>query len=128
IAVRFRSDLYTAPTIERFIRHLLRVLQSAVQAPETRLSALAIVSRAEESALAAGNATTVDEGPAATLVELFESQAARVPSRVAAVGSNASVTYAEMNARANRLARVLRAKGAGRGTFVALALDRSVDA
>ena len=134
VSVHFRSDLYAPSTMERFVGHLLTVLQAASADPSVRISALPLLTGQERTDLAAANATAVDEGPAATLVQLFEAQAARVPARVAVVGARAgtaalaSVTYAEANARANQIARSLKAQGVGRGTPVALALDRSGDA
>ncbi|MDO0924340.1 amino acid adenylation domain-containing protein [Streptomyces sp. TG1A-8] len=61
-----------------------------------------------------------------TLTGLFEEQAARVPQRTAVTCDGESVTYAELNAAANRLARLLAGHGAGPGRFVALALPRGI--
>ncbi|MEV6616710.1 amino acid adenylation domain-containing protein [Streptomyces sp. NPDC051051] len=59
-----------------------------------------------------------------TLTELFEEQAARVPGRTAVTCGDEHLTYAELNAEANRLARLLAERGAGPGRVVALALER----
>ncbi|MFD7383491.1 amino acid adenylation domain-containing protein [Streptomyces anulatus] len=77
---------------------------------------------------AAGSAVPVAAAdPAATLPELFERVAADRPDRTAVVLDGTRHTYREINARANRLARLLTARGAGPEQFVALALPRSVD-
>lgn len=61
-----------------------------------------------------------------TLTELFEEQAATVPGRTAVTCGDVRLTYAELNAEANRLARLLTGRGAGPGRVVALALERGV--
>lgn len=61
-----------------------------------------------------------------TLTELFERQAAAVPQRTAVSGEAGSLTYAELNARANRVARLLLERGAAPGRVVALSLRRDV--
>src|SRR5579875_364484 len=63
----------------------------------------------------------------ATLAELFEAQAARTPDQPALVSDGATHSYADVEARANRLAHALIARGAGPERIVALALPRSVD-
>ncbi|MEU1090232.1 amino acid adenylation domain-containing protein [Streptomyces sp. NPDC005892] len=71
---------------------------------------------------------TVAHGMAAeTLPDLFAAQAARTPDAVALVCADASLTYAELDAKAGRLARLLAAKGVGPDTIVAVAVPRSVE-
>ncbi|WP_406191241.1 amino acid adenylation domain-containing protein [Streptomyces griseus] len=65
--------------------------------------------------------------PEATLTALFEAQAARTPGAVAVAHAGTELTYAELNARANRLARLLVDRKAGPESFVAVALAKSVD-
>ncbi|OSP41414.1 hypothetical protein B7767_21180, partial [Streptomyces sp. 13-12-16] len=68
-----------------------------------------------------------DQFPEATLVELFEEQVVRCGDRVAVCCGEESVTYAELNGRANRLARWLVGRGVGPEDVVAVCLPRSVD-
>jgi amino acid adenylation domain-containing protein len=65
--------------------------------------------------------------PAVTLAELFEQQAARTPHAMAVVSGGTELTYGELNARANRLARHLVSLGAAAGRLVAIAMPRSAD-
>ncbi|MGH3996724.1 MAG: non-ribosomal peptide synthetase, partial [Pseudonocardiaceae bacterium] len=65
--------------------------------------------------------------PAVVWSELFQAQVARAPESVAVVCGGAELSYAELNARANRLARLLIGRGVGPEQFVGLALPRSVD-
>ncbi|MFL6246339.1 MAG: non-ribosomal peptide synthetase, partial [Thermoanaerobaculia bacterium] len=80
----------------------------------------------ERTLLERFNAT--DRDVAAALVpELFEAQAARAPDAVALIAGEESLTYAELNARANRLAHQLIAQGAGPERAIAISLERSVE-
>ncbi|MCD0448690.1 amino acid adenylation domain-containing protein [Actinocorallia sp. API 0066] len=65
--------------------------------------------------------------PETTVVELFERQVGRTPGAVAVVDDDRTLTYAELNAAADVLAARLAASGAGRGSLVAVAADRSAD-
>ena len=62
-----------------------------------------------------------------TLPELFEARAASTPDATAVVHAEAAISYGELNAAANRLARLLADRGAGPERVVAVLLDRSVD-
>jgi amino acid adenylation domain-containing protein len=136
LTAQYRSDLYAPATMRRFLGHVRAVLEAAAAKPETRISALPMVSPAEHAQLAAWNDTTVDEGADATLVSLFETQVARVTNRAAVVGprvassgvNTVTLTYAELNARANQLARHLQSLGASSNSTVGLLLDRNADA
>jgi amino acid adenylation domain-containing protein len=140
IALWYRTELIRAERAERLLGHVATVLGAATSDATRRVSQIPLLSDAEQSALAAWNATEVDEGAPATLVELFEAQAARVGDRVAIVAPSASasahgsvagsttLTYRALNARANQLARHLQASGAAAGAPVGLLLDRSADA
>ncbi|GAA2264397.1 hypothetical protein GCM10010145_44460 [Streptomyces ruber] len=104
---------------DRF-RLLLRRLTTA--APELPLHDLDLLLPGERPEDAPARTFPV----AGTLTELFERRAAAVPERTAVSGGAGSLTYAELNARANRLARLLAERGAGPGRVVALALRRDV--
>jgi amino acid adenylation domain-containing protein len=140
LRAQYRSDLFTPETMRRFLGHVRAVIEAAAARPETRISALPMVTPAERAQLDQWNATAVDEGPAATLVALFEAQATRVGNRPAVVAPRASataagsvagtlvLTYAELEARGNQLAHHLRAAGVHPNTPVGLLCDRSADA
>ncbi len=124
----YRTDLFSAGFADRFLGHLRTVLASAVANPSQTVSALPLLDASERTQLSAWNATEMDEGPAATLVQLFEQQAARVPDRAAVVSGSAALSFAELDARANQLAHHLQSLGVSANQPVALGLDRSSDA
>ncbi|MEP6619262.1 MAG: amino acid adenylation domain-containing protein [bacterium] len=140
LRLAYRADLFSEGYAARFLEHFRGIVESAISAPDTRLAELQMLSAAERDQLKAWNSTSVDLGPPATITQLFEAQAARVPNRVAVVGPRPSATasgsvagtlplsYAEVNVRANQLARHLLAMGLVSNTPVGLLLDRSVDA
>ncbi len=128
LALWYRSDLFSAGYAERFLGHMRGVLESAVANPGQRVSELSLLTAPERAQLSAWNDTNADEGAPTTVVELFEQQVARVPSRTAVVAGDMQLTYAELDARANQLAVQLRTRGVGCGATVGLLLDRSADA
>jgi len=129
----YRTDLFRGETASRFLGHLRTLLEAAVAVPNTKVSALPLLTAGERAQLAAWNETTETPTLAgvtagATVVALFEAQAARVPERTAVTAGDVALTYAELNARANQLARHLQALGVSTEAPVGLLLDRSADA
>jgi len=127
LTLRARSDLYTADSVRRFLDHLRGVLEAAVAEPTRKVSELEMRTAEERTALASWNDTSADTGPQATITELFEAQAARVPDRGAVVAGATTLSYAQLDARANRIAHRLRALGVENDAPVGVALDRSAD-
>jgi amino acid adenylation domain-containing protein len=117
---------FDAPTIERILGHIKKLLQGMVDNPSQPLAALTLLSPDERRELLAGDEGTRADYPSdRCLHELFEAQAERTPDAVALVFKETRLTYAELNGRANQLARHLRASGAGPGVRVAVCLDHS---
>ncbi|WP_455825751.1 amino acid adenylation domain-containing protein [Pseudomonas graminis] len=107
------------------LRHLVSALQ---QAPTTPLQAVSIVPAAERQTILVGfNATARDYPSHLTVNQLFEAQALARPEAVAAVQGNLSLSYRDLNRRANRLAHHLINQGVQPGESVAIALPRSLD-
>ena len=126
-SLEYRSDIYAAETAARVVRHLEMLLRSAVANPMSPLGSLALINSDERRALIlAGQSTptSVDRTP---FPRQFERQVARTPTRCAVVFGDASLTYDELNWRANRLARHLMSLGARKGTCVGVCLERGLD-
>jgi amino acid adenylation domain-containing protein len=126
-SLEYRADLYDDATIDRIIRHLETVLRAAVRDPTCKLSQISLLTAAErQGLLTILNATIRDIDRASVTVQL-ERQAAARPDRPAVVFNGDRLSYAELNRRANQLARLLHGRGTGGGALVGVALERSLD-
>ncbi|GGM06075.1 non-ribosomal peptide synthetase [Dactylosporangium sucinum] len=125
--VEYSADLFDRPTVVALAERFVRLLDAAVTAPRRRVSELDVLSPAERAALAADWQGTDAPRPASTLPELFAAQVARTPDGVALVDGAVRLTYAELDARTNRLARRLIAHGVGPDRIVMVLLPRSAD-
>ncbi|MFE6487890.1 amino acid adenylation domain-containing protein, partial [Streptomyces sp. NPDC057757] len=96
-------------------------------APHQQINAVDVVDPVERKRVLTDWNDTARELPAATLPELFQTQAARTPNATALVFQDTELTYAELNARANRLARLLIERGVGPEALVAVTMHRSAD-
>jgi amino acid adenylation domain-containing protein len=106
----------------------LSLVEALEGASQTLALSLAILPEPERhEVIEAFNATAAPYRQDKLLHELFEAQAERTPQTVAVMHEGQSLTYAELNSRANRLARYMRAQGVGPGRPVGLCVDRSVD-
>ncbi len=120
----YATALFDAETIERMAAHLGELMRGIVANPDAPLSRLPLATAEEHAQVQAWNAT--DRGSPAVLVhDLFAAQAARTPDAPALVFRGASVSYAELDARANRLAHHLRRLGAGVESRVGVCLERT---
>ncbi len=127
-SLEYDVELLTQGGARTLAERLVRVLRSAAADPDRTVGSLDVLAPAERrKVLHEWNGTAAAEPPASTLAELFEIRAARQPDRTAVVCEGVVLTYAELNERANRLARLLVARGAGPERFVALALPRSAE-
>ena len=126
--IEYSTDLFDAATVERMAGHLLALLDLVASAPDRPLNELAWLTEAErETVLHTWNDTALDV-PATTYPALFAVQARRTPDRLALVCGADRLTFAELDARANRLAHRLVADGAGPERVVAVALPRTAEA
>lgn len=128
VEFQYNTDLFDRSTIVRLADHYRTLLESVAGAPHARLSELALLSPAEEQKLLVEwNATAREYPRKLAVTQLFERHVERTPQAVAIAAADATLTYAELNARANRLARHLRAVGVEAGSLVGLCLDRTTD-
>ncbi|NJC70661.1 amino acid adenylation domain-containing protein [Planosporangium thailandense] len=124
--IEYATDLFDRDTVDRFAALLVRLLGAATAQPDTPLSRLDLTGAARQRPPAAtvGARRPV---PGITLPGLFELQVFRTPDAPAVRFGEVSLSYAELDARANRLAHHLIGRGVGPERRVALALHRSVD-
>ncbi|WP_158892624.1 non-ribosomal peptide synthase/polyketide synthase [Amycolatopsis anabasis] len=125
--VEYRTDLFDPETIERLAGRLGVLLAGIAEWPDTPVGRLPLLSAGERRRLLAAGTGAALEVPDTTLPAVFEATAARYPDRTAVVCGDTELTYAELNARANRLARYLVARGAGPERAVVVRLPRSAE-
>ncbi|MCP5069251.1 MAG: AMP-binding protein, partial [bacterium] len=123
----YATDLFEAATVERLAERYRILLEAVIEAPELPLGALSLLTETERGQLQAWNATEVAYPQDRTVVDLFERQVAKTPENTALVFADEALTYAGLNARANRLAHFLIARGVGPDTLVGLCVERSVE-
>ncbi len=124
-SIAYARDLFHRSTAKAMAARFVRLLQSCVDDPDRPIGDVEILDPAERERLLVGWNDTARELPDALLPRLFEEQVARTPQAPAVAHGAATLTYAELNARVNRLARLLIARGAGPERVVALMVPRS---
>ncbi|MGW3962982.1 amino acid adenylation domain-containing protein [Amycolatopsis sp. NPDC005003] len=125
--VEYTTDLFDRATVERLVGWYRGFLQAVVRDPATPIGQVDFLTPGEHEDLLRTRNATARPLPTRLLHELFQEQAAATPDAVAVSCGGDTATYAELNARSNRLARELIARGAGPERVVALAVGRSVD-
>src|SRR6185295_18670626 len=113
--------------IERIAAQLQVLARAAVADPQRRVSELPILPDEEERRLAEWSAPRADSAGARCIHDLFEAQAERTPDAIALVLDGHTVTYRDVDRRANQLARHLRARGAGPEVKVGVCAERSIE-
>ena len=125
--VEFNTDLFDRESVARFARHYDELLRTLTAGPDAPLSAADMLSQADKEFLAEVSSGPVRPVRETTIVEQFEARVRESPDSVAVVVGDVETSYAELNARANRLAALLRERGAEPGTTIGLCLRRNVD-
>ncbi|MFF7443578.1 amino acid adenylation domain-containing protein [Streptomyces sp. NPDC008122] len=126
-AILFASELFDEDSVRRMASVLGQVLAQVLDDPALPLSSLEVLSGSERELLTGPWAGTVAEVGDASLVERFEEQVALRPEKTALLDGDREVSYAELNAMANRWAHHLRAHGLGRGDMAGVLLERGVE-
>jgi len=126
-SIEYNRDLFDPATIGRMGNHFRTLLEGIVASPETRISALPLLTETERQQILVDWNQTEEDYPNASISELFEAQAERTPDRTALVGRLGGISYRDLNARANRLAHHLRKHGVRPESLVGVCLERSID-
>ncbi|MDX3899212.1 MAG: LLM class flavin-dependent oxidoreductase [Sphingobium sp.] len=124
----FDADRLSTADAEDLWLGLVVLLQSAEADPDQPLGTLSLLSSAERTRVVEEwNATAAPLRESAGIHRLFVEQAARTPDRTAVTSRGQSLTYAELDARSNQMARHLAEQGVGPDVLVGIYLERSVD-
>ncbi|WP_159064289.1 non-ribosomal peptide synthetase, partial [Streptomyces canus] len=125
--VNVATDLFDPATAELLAQRWTRVLAAVSSDPRQRLGAVEVLDANERERVLVTWNDTASELPAGTVPQLIEAQVACTPNAVAVAFEGGELTYAELDGRANRLARLLVGRGVGPETLVAVAMERSVE-
>ncbi|MFI6023952.1 amino acid adenylation domain-containing protein, partial [Streptomyces sp. NPDC051287] len=123
----YRTDLFERTTVEQLAERLSRLLDTVTGDPDRRIRSVSVLAGDEFRRMLVEWNDTVRAVPDVSLPELIEAQVVRTAEAPAVVSGGVELSYAELNARANRLARHLVACGAGPERLIAVALPRSAD-
>ncbi|HST61162.1 MAG TPA: condensation domain-containing protein, partial [Longimicrobium sp.] len=127
-AFTYSTDLFDESTVRRMLGHLERVLEQVSADADVRLSELELLGEGERRRMLVEWNATETEYPAGLCIhQLFEAQVARTPHADAVVYEGEALSYAELNARANRLAHHLRSLGVGPDVPVGICIGRSLE-
>ena len=133
---KYNTDLFDAGTIERMSEHFRILLDGIINNHAECISHLPLLSETEKQQLQAWNKTEKEYPKDKTIYQLFEEQVLKTPENMAVVfpstgsgqGSDQQLTYAELNAKSNQLARYLQSQATIKSdTLIALCLDRSIE-
>jgi amino acid adenylation domain-containing protein len=125
LSCEYDADLYDAETVDRLLALFESVLDAGTAEPGQRIGDLATVSPADRARIAGWNRTEAPI-PGDSLPALIAAQAARTPDAIAVASGDDRLSYAALDRRANRLARLLIGRGVQPGDRVGICLERSV--
>src|SRR6185295_2682838 len=124
----YASALFERATVERYLGYLRRLLAGMVADEQQAIERLPLLPEGErQQLLYEWNATAGEYPRESSVPELFAEQVAQTPDAVAVVFEEASLSYGELNRRANQLAHYLRELGVGPDQRVAICMDRSLE-
>ncbi|HSU16596.1 non-ribosomal peptide synthetase [Longimicrobium sp.] len=127
VRIHYDADRFDAAWVDRLLGHFARLLEEMVADPGRPLSRLPLIGPAEREALLAAGRAVRSFPVAESIGRRFERRAAERPDASAVTFAGATLSYGELNARANRVAHRLRALGVGAGTRVGIAMERSAE-
>ncbi len=125
--VEYAMDLFEQATIERFIASSCCLLEHITTDPASPIAALGLMPAAERGRVLALGSALGPDAPAGCMQHAVADQARRRPQATAVVWQDTSLTYGELDTRANQLAHHLRALGVGRGSLVGICLERCLE-
>jgi amino acid adenylation domain-containing protein len=128
-ALDYSTDLFERTTAERMVEHLQRVLEQVVEDPDRPLASIDLMREHERHQVVTVWNDTAAPYPADRCIHtLFEAQVARTPEAPAVRAGGRTLTFRELDARANRLAHRLRGMGVGPEVRVGIFLERGIEA
>jgi amino acid adenylation domain-containing protein/non-ribosomal peptide synthase protein (TIGR01720 family) len=128
VSLTYATDLFDAATIARMAGHWQALLAGIVAEPGQRISDLSMLAQTERQVILHDwNATAADYPLTTSVQQLIEAQVVQTPDAPALVFGNQTLSYAQLNARANQLAHKLIGLGVGPESLVGIAAERSLE-
>ncbi|MCR6626923.1 MAG: amino acid adenylation domain-containing protein [Pseudoxanthomonas sp.] len=127
LETQYNTDLFDARTVRRWLAAFETLLRAATEAPDERIGRLPLVDAASRAELSALQPSPVAFDRECRMHEHFERQCDRTPDRAAIRADDGTLSYRQLEARANRIAQWLRRQGVHKGALVGLAVDRGAD-
>jgi amino acid adenylation domain-containing protein len=125
---KYSTELFDESTIYRMTNNLKKLLGSVLDFPDTQISDLPLLTADENRLILEDwNQTRVVLEENKCIFQLFEEQVEKTPNAIAVIFEDRSLTYKELNIRANQVAHYLRSKGVGAEMLVGLCVDRSLE-
>ncbi|MFI1370365.1 non-ribosomal peptide synthetase, partial [Streptomyces griseochromogenes] len=126
--VEYSTELFDRTTVERLTCHLVTTLQRVAADPTVPVGHIDMLSASERHQLVSEwNATAKEFSDRIGIQQLVEAQAAHTPEALALVHGATTMSYTELNSRANQFARYLMDRGVGTGTLVGVCVERGID-
>jgi non-ribosomal peptide synthetase component F len=127
-ALQYNTDLFDSATIQRMLEHFHTLLRDIVSDPLKPISSYSLLSESErEKILVQWNETQTDYPRELCIHDLFQEQVKRTPNAVAVQFEDQSLTYKELDKRADELSKILIAQGVKPGILVSIYVKRSLD-
>lgn len=125
IHLEYCSDLFKREFMELFLVHYLHLLEQVINQPEKKISQIEMITPEEDRKIRTEfNQTYVKYPDDKTVVDLFEEQVERIPDETAVVSDGQSLSYRDLNAKANQLAGKIRSFGVGPNDYVTIITER----
>ncbi len=127
-SVEYSTELFNEQTISRMMSQFNMLLEAVIAHPGQNISLFPLMTRAEENQLLIEFNNTESLYPEdKTIIDLFEEQVSKAPDAIALIFGDASITYHQLNERANQLGYYLKNKGVSKNASVVLSVERSVE-
>ena len=128
VNLEYRTDLFKEDTVNRLFEHFINTLNVVCEDEDILIKDISIISDEEKNRiLYEFNATAVNYPNDKSIIELFEDQVEKTPDNIALVFENTSLTYKELNEKANQLANFIKAEEFAPEDIICILLDKSIE-
>ncbi|OQY27011.1 MAG: hypothetical protein B6244_11790 [Candidatus Cloacimonetes bacterium 4572_55] len=127
IDFEFNKEFFSPELCALAAGHFQQVLEAILEHPEQSVQQVSLMTREESRQILAWNQTATDYPPDQTVIDLFEQQVKKTPDNIAVIFGEQSITYRQLNEKANQLAHYLTTLGVCAETLVGVCMERSLE-